>query len=177
MVGLESRTHDVGKRKVVKMKKAFAVVLLTLFAAACDGNSSTAPSGAMASESVAGTWAGIGTDSSSSMGAGSMMGAIDMGTMTWQLTQTGSTVTGPMSFSGSGMPGRMAGSFLGTMSDDDMTFTMDMPTNSMMSPGCSSRATGTAHVNRTMMTMTGTYSGSNSCSGVFANGQMTMTRR
>jgi hypothetical protein len=27
------------------------------------------------------------------------------------------------------------------------------------------------------MTMTGTYSGSNSCSGAFANGQMTMTRR
>jgi hypothetical protein len=37
------------------------------------------------------------------MGAGSMMGQTDMGTMTWQLTQNGSTVTGPMSFSGSGM--------------------------------------------------------------------------
>jgi hypothetical protein len=162
---------------VTKVKKAFAVVLLTLFAAACGGNSPTAPSGSMASASVAGTWAGIGTDSSSSIGAGSMMGQTDMGTMTWQLTQNGSTVTGPMSFSGSGMQVRMAGSFLGTMSDDDMTFTMDMPTGSMMSPGCSSRATGTAHVNRTTMTMTGTYSGSNSCSGTFANGQMTMTRR
>ena len=158
------------------MKKAFAV-LLTLFAAACGDNSSTAPSGSMASASVAGTWVGIGSDSSSSMGAGSMMGQTDMGTMTWQLTQNGSTVAGPMSFSGSGMPGRMAGSFLGTMSHVDMTFTMDMPTGSMMSPGCSSRAAGTAHVNRTTMTMTGTYSGSNSCSGAFANGQMTMTRR
>ena len=159
------------------MKRAFAVVLLTWFAAACGGNSSTAPSGSTASASMAGTWAGIGSDSSSSMGAGSMMGQTDMGTMTWQLTQNGSTVTGPMSFSGSGMQGRMPGSFLGTMSGDDMTFTMDMPTSSMMSSGCSSRATGTAHVNRTTMTMTGTYSGSNSCTGSFANGQMTMTRR
>jgi hypothetical protein len=158
------------------MRKAIAVVLLTWFAAACGGNSPTAPSGSMASASVAGTWAGIGSDSSSSMGAGSMMGQTDMGTMTWQLTQNGSTVTGLISFSGSGMPGRMAGSFVGTMSGDDMTFTMDMPTSSMMSPGCSSRATGTAHVNQTM-TMTGTYGGSNSCSGTFANGQMTMTRR
>ena len=36
---------------------------------------------------------------------------------------------------GSGMPGRMPGSFLGTMSGDDMTFTMDMPTSSMTSRG------------------------------------------
>jgi hypothetical protein len=131
----------------------------------------------MASASMAGTWAGTGSDSSSAMGAGGMMGQSDMGTMTWQLTQNGSTVTGPMSFSGSGMQGRMPGSFMGTMSGDDMAFTMDMPTSSMMSSGCSSRATGTAHVDRTTMTMTGTYSGSNSCSGAFAAGQMTMTRR
>ena len=88
------------------------------------------------------------------MGAGSMMGQADMGSMTWQLTENGSTVTGPMSFSGSGMQGRTPGSFLGTMSGDDMTFAMDMPASSMMSSGCSSRATGTAHVNRATMTMT-----------------------
>lgn len=111
------------------------------------------------------------------MGVGSMMGQTGMGTMIWQLTQNGSTVTGSMSFSGSGMQGRMPGSLLGTMSGDDMTFTMDMPARSMMSSGCSSRATGTAHVNRSTMTMTGTYSGSHSCSGAFTDGQMTMARR
>ena len=159
------------------MTRAFAVVLLTWFAAACGGNSPTTPSGLTAPMSVTGTWAGLGSDSSSSMGAGSMMGQADMGTMTWQLTQNESTVTGAMSFSGSGMQNRTAGSFLGTMSGDDMTLTMDLPTVSMMSSGCSSRATGTARVNRTTMTMTGTYSGSNSCSGAFTSGQMTMTRR
>ena len=56
-------------------------------------------------------------------------------------------------------------------------FAMDMPTSSMMSSGCSSSAAGTAHVNRTTMTMTGSYNGSNSCTGSFTNGQMTMTRR
>jgi len=159
------------------MKIVFVGALLASFAAACGGNTAMSPSGSTASASMAGTWAGIGSDSSSSMGAGSMMGQTDMGTMTWQLTQNGSTVTGPMSFSGSGMQGRMPGSFLGSMSGDDMTFAMDMPTSSMMSSGCSSSATGTAHVDRTTMTMTGTYSGSNSCSGAFANGHMTMTRR
>ena len=159
------------------MKRVFAGVVLATFAAACGGNASMSSSAPTAQMSVAGAWAGIGSDSSSSMGAGSMMGQADMGTMTWQLTQNGSTVTGPMSFSGSGMQGRMAGSLLGTMSGDDMTFTMDMPMGSMMSSGCSSRATGTAHLNRTAMTMTGTYNGSHSCSGAFTGGQMTMNRR
>ena len=157
------------------MTRAFAVVLLTWFAAACGNNSPMMPSGPTGS--MAGTWTGSAADSSISMGAGSMMGQTGMGTMTWPLTQSGSTVTGSMSFSGSGMQGRMPGSFLGTMSGDDMTFAMDMPTSSMMSSGCSSRAAGAAHVNRTTMTMTGTYSGSNSCTGSFTNGQMTMTRR
>jgi hypothetical protein len=54
---------------------------------------------------------------------------------------------------------------------------MDMPGGSMMSSGCSARAAGTAHVDGTRMTMTGSYDGMNSCTGSFANGQMTMTRR
>jgi hypothetical protein len=106
-----------------------------------------------------------------------MMGQTDMGAMTWQLTQNGSTVSGAMSFAGSGMQGRTPGSFQGTMSGDDMTFTMAMAAGSMMSSGCSSNASGTAHVNRTTMTMTGTYTGSNSCSGAFTSGQMTMNKR
>ncbi len=159
------------------MKNAYLVVVLVSFAVACGGSASTSPSGPTASTSMAGVWTGIASDSSSSIGAGSMMGQAGMGTMTWQLTENGSIETGPMSFSGSGMQGRMPGTFVGTMSGDDMTFAMDMPTSSMMSTGCSSRATGTAHVNRTTMTMTGTYSGSNSCSGAYTGGQMTMNRR
>ncbi len=109
------------------------------------------------------------------MGAGSVMGQAGMGSMTWPLTQNGSTVTGSMSFAG--MTGRMPGAFSGTISGDEMTFTMDMPINSMMSSGCVARGTGTARVDGTRTTMTGTYNGSNSCTGAFTNGQMTMTRR
>ena len=159
------------------MKKVFGTVFLASFAAACGGSATTSPSVPTASASLAGAWIGIASDSSSSTGAGSMMGQADMGTMTWQLTENGSIETGPMSFSGSGMQGRTPGNFLGTMTGDDMIFAMDMPSNSMMSTGCSSRATGTAHVNRTTMTMTGTYSGSNSCSGTYTSGQVNMTRR
>ncbi len=132
----------------------------------------TGPSG---SRSMTGTWAGGASDSSGSLGAGSMMGQVGMGTMTWPLTQSGSTVTGTMTFSG--MQGRMPGAFSAMMTGDDMTFTMDMAAGSMMTAGCSSRATGTGRVNRATMVMTGTYVGMNSCTGAYTNGQMTMTRR
>ena len=154
------------------MKQVFAVVLVSCFVAACGDSSPTAPT---ASTSMTGTWAGSASDSSTSMGTGSLMGQAGMGTMTWPLTQSGSTVTGSMSFAG--MQGRTPGAFSGMMSGDEMTFTMDMPMASMMSSGCTARATGTARVDRTKMTMTGTYGGSNSCTGSFTNGQMTMTRR
>lgn len=158
------------------MKYAPIVLLLTSLAAACGGNSPMAPSSAAsASASAAGTWVGSASDSSSSLGPGSMMGQAGMGTMTWQLSQSGSTVTGSMGFAGS--QGMMAGSFSGTMSGEDMTFTMDLPAGSMMSSGCTSHATGTAHVPGTAGTMTGTYTGSNSCTGAFTSGQMTMARR
>jgi hypothetical protein len=112
------------------------------------------------------------------MGAGSMMGQAGLGAMTWPLTQSGSTVTGAMNFAGmQGMQGGMAGTFSGTMTGDIITFTMDMPLRSMMSTGCTAKATGTMQVDGTRMTMTGTYSGSNSCTGIFTSGQMTMTRR
>ena len=157
------------------MKQLLAVVLLTSFVAACGDSSPTAPSGPMASTFMTGTWSGSASDSSGSMGAGSLMGQVGMGTMTWPLTQSGSTVTGSMTFSG--MQGLTPGAFSGTISGDEMTFTMDMPINSMMSFGCTARATGTARVDDTRTTMTGIYSGSNSCTGSFVNGQITMTRR
>ena len=76
------------------MKNRLAVVLLASFAAACGSSSPMAPSGPAVPMSVTGTWAGTASDSSSSMGADGLMGQPGMGTMTWSLEQTGSTVTG-----------------------------------------------------------------------------------
>ncbi len=157
------------------MKKSLAVLALVALSVACGSNSQMMPTGPSGTTAMSGTWSGSASDSSSSMGAGSMMGQAGAGTMTSPLTQNGAAVTGTMTFSG--MQGRMPGTFTGTMSGDDMTFTMDMPDSSMMSSGCSARATGTAHVDASRTTMTGTYSGSNSCTGAFTGGQMTMVRR
>lgn len=141
-------------------------------AAGC-GSSPTMPSSVA---SATGAWTGTAFDSSTAtLGAGGMMGQGAMGTMTWQLTQNGSSVTGSMSFSG--MPNMMRGTFSGTISAEEVTFTMHMPVGSMMSGTCSVEANGTAHMSPGTMMMTGSYSGVNSCAGAFNNGQMTMSRR
>ena len=104
-----------------------------------------------------------------------MMGQAGMGSMNLQLVQNGANVTGTMAFSGMGS-NMMQGTFTGTMSGEDMTFTMMLPTGSMMSGSCSAQTNGTLHMNGSMA-MTGNYSGTNSCSGPFTNGQMTINRK
>ncbi len=157
------------------MRKRLATIsVLSLFLAACGSSSSPTTPGSV----VTGTWSGSATDSTTAaLGSGGMMGQGGMGTMTWQLTQSGSNVTGAVRFAGMAS-GMMAGTISGTMSGQDMTFTVDMPAGSMMMGGtCSAHSTGTAHMDAGAMTMAGNYSGTNSCAGSFNNGQMTMTRR
>jgi hypothetical protein len=151
------------------------IALLALTAAGC-GSSPSGPS-PTAATTLAGTWSGAFTDSTTaSLGTGGMMGERGMGMATLQLTQDGQNVRGTMTFAG--MPGNMTrGAMTGTMSGDDMIFTMDMPAGSMMSGNCSVHVTGTAHANRTTMTMTGEYKGTNSCAGSFENGHMDMSRK
>lgn len=153
---------------------AAPLLLGMMFLVACGGGAATSPSPTPAT-TVSGTWTGNASDSTTATAPGGMMGQAGMGNMTWQLIQNGNAVTGSMMFSG--MPNGMSGRFNGTMGADDMTFTMDMPMGTMMSGGCTATVRGTAHLDRATMTMTGTYSGSNSCSGTFADGQMNMSRR
>jgi hypothetical protein len=146
--------------------------------AAC-GGSPAAPS-TSTPVSVSGTWVGSGSDSSASLGAGSMMGQAGLGAMTWQLTQSGSTVTGSLGFSS--MQGRMPGTLSGTMADGQLSFTFDMPMDEddmhgMMSSVCAAHVAGTVHIDTATMTMTGTYDGSNTCFGAFTNGQVSLTHQ
>ena len=156
------------------MTASFVVLSAVLFAACGGGSSAPAPT-PVADASVTGTWAGVATDSTTAASPGTMMGQSGMGEMTWRLTQTGNQVTGTVAFAN--MPSGMPGAMSGTMDADDMPFRLQMPMGSMMSAGCSVTTTGTAHLNRTTMTMTATYAGSNACSGPFADGHMNLARR
>lgn len=95
-----------------------------------------------------------------------------MSNMTWQITQTGNTFTGTMQFPG------YAGAMMtvsGTIAGNTATFTMTTAGGGMMAT-CTARATGTLDLNTLIAEMHGTYSGSNTCSGSFNGGQMTMMR-
>ena len=163
------------------MRPAIALVLTgALTAAACGGSPARGPMMSPAAptpvggSTINGVWAGTADDST-----GTMMGAglsrSMMSNMTWQITQTGNTFTGVMQFPGSQGMGVMTVS--GTITGRTATFTMTIPGGSMMTATCTAIASGTFDLDDLMTQMHGSYSGSNSCTGAFDHGEMSMTRR
>ncbi len=143
-----------------------------LTATACGGSTSS-PTSPGVSTSMTGTWLGSSADSTGSMmGAG--LSASMMGNTTWNITQTGSAFSGTMQFPGY-QGGTMAVS--GIMTGNTGTFTMTIPAGSMMTGGCSATATGTFDMDDMRTQMHGTYTGTNSCSGPFNSGQMSLAHR
>jgi hypothetical protein len=164
--------------------KLFGFVLLVgLLTTAC-GSSTSSPvspsSGPPPSQaSMTGSWSGSSADSTGQE------------SMTWAVTQAGTSVTGTMSFSdtGRGMMGN--GSMTGTVNGGTVTFHMNVPTGGFsgaMSP-CSMGMDGQATMSADGRTMTGTYSGNMSgmmaggmmngtqpCGAAMNNGQFTLTR-
>jgi hypothetical protein len=98
-----------------------------------------------------------------------------MGNMTWQITQTGTTFTGTVSFANYHGNGSMQVS--GTMNGRTGTFAITMPNGTMPMAGCSGQVTGTFDMDDMMVKMTGSYTGSTTCAGRFDHGQLTMSRR
>jgi hypothetical protein len=138
---------------------------------ACGSTTPSSPQSAMLNP-LTGTWVGNAADSSGSMmGSGAM--ASTMGGAQWTITQSGNSFSGTMRLTGySGGTVRISG----TLALRSGTFTMTMPTESMMGTGCSASATGSFDLDEAMVEFHGTYAGSNTCSGPFAGGQVTMRR-
>lgn len=153
----------------MRILSAFSLLAI-LATAACSGT--VAPTGPTAAATMSGTWVGTSADSTGTMmGAG--MSASMMGNTSWNVTQTGGTFSGTMQF-----PGYQGGSMMvaGTMNGRTGTFTMTMPSGSMMGSGCTANATGTFDMDERMTQLHGSYTGTNSCSGPFANGSVNMRR-
>jgi hypothetical protein len=173
--------------------RTWHVALFLTFAAgfsACGGNASmpaspaamtSTPASPGGTSVVTGTWVGTAADSSGTtmgMSTGSMgmgMPGGSMGNMTWQMTQTGNTFTGTVSFAN--YHGNSPMQVSGTMIGRSGTFTMTLPNGTMPMAGCSGQATGTFDMDDMMVKMTGAYTGSTTCAGSFDHGQMTMTRQ
>jgi len=131
------------------------------------------PSASGTAASLTGTWIGTVSDSTGSMMGAGLSEAM-MSRMTWQITHAGNTFTGTMQFPGYGGHGPMTVS--GTIDGSTATFTMSMPSGGMMSGSCTATASGRFDINQFMTEMHGTYSGSNTCSGPFDHGHLSLSR-
>jgi hypothetical protein len=93
----------------------------------------------------------------------------------WTIVQGGGTFSGTMRFPGyTGMMGTPM-TVTGTVTGHSGTFMMTLPSGSMMA-ACSATASGTFDMDDLMTQMHGTYTGTNSCSGPFDHGQMSLHR-
>ena len=127
--------------------------------------------------SLEGRWEGQWMDSSGThMGGvmqwGWMMGAGRLGSTMWDVTyDTDGHFEGQCWFSD--FTGRSRGTISGQMTGNALRFTMTLPAGSLPGNGCSATASGTARLEGGQMR--GTYSGTNSCTGDFGDGQMQLT--
>jgi hypothetical protein len=141
--------------------------LLIAGAAACDSGSgtTTGPSPSPGSSSLTGTWSGNASDSSGP------------GQMTWQITQSGGSFNGNLTMIDTATKLTGRGSVSGTLSGSTIRFTIAVPAGGFDAPHntCTADASGEGQVNGT--TITGTYTGSSSCGGTLASGQITLAKQ
>jgi hypothetical protein len=144
------------------------LAMVAAWSFACGGGSGGAAGGTMPPPStldVTGTWTGTASDPSGN------------GDMTWQLTQTGDSFSGNVTVtdSSSNYSGRgtVSGGVLGTL----IHFTVTIPAGGFDGPwaSCTASVSGDGQLSSTEITSA--YSGSNSCSGQIAVGQLTLTKK
>ena len=153
-------------------------VLISVLAAACGGSSSSPVSPSPSPSSVTGSWTGTSSDSTGQE------------KLVWNVTQTGNTMTGTMSFSDTGRSMMGSGSMQGTINGSTVSFHMAVPNGgfSGMMSSCAMSVDGQATMSDDGHTMTGTYSGNmsgmmsgggmmnQSCGGAMTSGKFTLTR-
>ena len=139
------------------------LLLLAILSTACGDELPTEPTNPPSS--FAGTWRGNVTVSNVTA------------VMTWTLTQTGTSVSGPVVIALPTGVVLMNGTVAGTVSGSSLTYTITVPAGGVVTqPGCSGQITGASALSSTT-TMTGTYAVSSACNTGLTNGTFTLTRQ
>jgi hypothetical protein len=149
------------------MRAQFLILLMgSAMLSACSEKSPSAPEPAAAT--VSGTW----------------VGAIDVqgvaGRMTWTLTQTNSSVTGPVLVGLSNGTVLLNGFLTGTLSGSALAYTISVGAGGIPTqPSCAGQMTGTMTVS---IAATSTLAGpmtvaSSNCAPPFASGTVTLTKQ
>lgn len=98
--------------------------------------------------------------------------------MTWALTEASGTIGGTATVSTPLRSVVLAGTLSGTLNGSNLTWRLDVPAGGVAGqPSCTVSVSGTASLNSARSGMTGSYSGSGSCTEPFTNGTLTLTRQ
>lgn len=97
--------------------------------------------------------------------------------MTWQLTQSGTSVSGTMTMTDTSTKVTGRGTVSGTISGSSLQFSVSVLPGGFDSPynTCSASVEGNATISSS--SLTGTYGGSSSCSGAITSGQLTLNKQ
>lgn len=145
--------------------------LVVAVLSACQPSPSSPTSSTAKALDVSGTWNGSGSDSFSPE------------LVTWVLTQSGTTVSGtaelkavdPLDGSCGSCHKVKKGTFAGTLSGSSLTIAMTFPAGGdVPAPICVADLSGTATV--ADRRITASYTGTDTCEGVYANGTLELTR-
>jgi hypothetical protein len=131
---------------------------------ACSGSEMPTPP-PPSTVNLAGAWAGSASDSSGP------------GQMSWKITQTDTSFSGTMTMTDTSTGVSGQGSVSGTVSGASLHFSITVPAGGFASPYVSCTADASGDGQLSSATITGTYSGSNSCSGTIASGQLTLSKQ
>jgi hypothetical protein len=151
--------------RALRLGTAVCAVFL-LAVAGCSSNNSTAPT-APTGVSVAGTW------------ATSLTFSDVTGQMKWVLTQSGTTVTGPVTVAVSSGIVLLNGSFSGTVTNNSLAYTINVPAGGLpLQPTCSGQLQGTMTIASPPTTMAGPMNlTQSSCTSPIGSQTITMTKQ
>jgi hypothetical protein len=140
-----------------------AIAVLSATALACDDD--TPPTSPTPAVMLTGTFVGTMSDTSGP------------GRMRWQVSQTGSQVTGTFTANDDASGIAANGDLSGTLSGAVLTFRMTIPAGALPPPvsACSITSDGSGQVTNTLIDAT--YAGRNSCTGLFGNGRLSLTKQ
>jgi hypothetical protein len=146
-----------------------AVVALAFFGAACNGTTTPTSTPAPTELGLTGTWTGTLTLEGTTA------------RMTWTLTQTGTSVFGPvLVLLPSGIV-LLNGTFAGSLAGSVLTYTITVLAGGIPArPDCTGQLAGTVTVATTAATsaLTGNYAlTSSTCSSPFSSGNFTLTKQ
>jgi hypothetical protein len=160
-----------------------AAAVLAAILISCGGGTGMPDANSMSSSGeLAPTFTGTGVDTNANTGGG--VGGVGTTIVSWRVAQAGANVSGTVTTQSTDAPGTCAschrsrtGALSGTITGTALHWTATFPADPAKDPTpiCAATLSGTI-TDITADSVSGTYSGADTCEGQYTNGTLTMAR-